>query len=147
MKIAEQIVRADALTDALRAMQNIIGDADVQPQMLEAIRAIKALRAGYEVRVQTAERVDYLDRVQHVARTAWGEAYGGNGMRIDTEASGSVQTPLGALTATVWRQETSAGTQWKAHYSLDGKPISVRDIKLAGLAQRPTSRNRGRKIT
>jgi hypothetical protein len=142
VRVSEKIIRADALTDALRAIQIAIGDAEPHAQIYQAIGAIKTLRAGYEVRVQTAERIDYLDRVQQAARQAWA-ADGGS---RDHDATAAVDTPLGTLTATVWRKETTRGAEWKSSYSLDGKPIGVRDIKLAGLAQRPTSRNRKGKI-
>lgn len=142
MKLSEKIIRADAFTDALRAIQEVIGEGEVHHQTFGIIKAIKTLRAGYDVRTQTADRVDYLAWVQRDARQAW-EANGG--FRDQSDAA-TVDTPLGRLTATVWRVETVRGIEWKSSYSLDGTPISVRDIKLAGLAQRPTSRNRKGKI-
>ena len=40
------------------------------------------------------------------------------------------------------RLKTGTGARKESLYELDGKPITIREIRASGLARRPTSRNR-----
>ena len=162
MTQAARMAREDAIRDALRAINDAIGDEEPTAQAFRIIEAVKDMRANAPVRVPIIHRnkhdgiappVDYLERVQQEARAAWQEAHGtAPGLSVakpEYDATAGVTTPLGRLTATTWRTvwtgKNGQRIVWMTEYSLDGLPISVAEIRKAGLAQRPTSRNRKRK--
>lgn len=145
MRQSELMARADALTDAIRVADDAIGDRQPHDQALAIIRALKRLRDESPARVHTLERVDYLEIVQRKARFVWLERYGS--AVAEGHASGaSIMTPLGLLSCRTWRTQWGADRlAWCSEYMLAGEPITVREIKAAGLAQRPTSRTRQKK--
>ncbi len=151
MKLSERIAREDALSDALRAANDAIGDARPHAQALKIIEAIKRIRSDAPVVVATERPTDFLAMVQAKARMAWREAYGhshGPGVLIGPRhtASAEQETPLGALSAKTWRRpwkgKRGARLAWAAEYTLNGAPITLREIRMAGLAKRPTTRRR-----
>lgn len=148
MTYAARMAREDAITDALRATNDAIGDEVPTPQALRIIEAIKRLRASQPVRVARLERVDYLERVQQAARAAWMKAHGNGVTGPEHDASAGIDTPIGRLTMTIWRRQWNGkrGVRiaWAGEYYLNGEPITIAEIKEAGLAQRPTTRNRQR---
>lgn len=140
MSHTARIARHDALTDALREADRIIGDRHASAMALQIIDAIKRLRDEKPARVALLEPVDYLTRVQEAAQASADPA-----TRV---GAAKVETPIGILTATTWRA-TWRGKRgerevWRSDYSLDGEPITIAEIKEAGLAQRPTTRRRSR---
>lgn len=149
---AEKIARHNALTDALRvgaaALGEINEDAADHPAATAIFEAIKRLRDGEPAIAANLDRVDYLDRVQHAARTAYRVAHGilpaEFGVAVD--ATASVETPLGRLKLTTWEREVfgkrGRRRQWAGEYSLDEAPITVAEIRAANLAPRPTTRKR-----
>lgn len=163
MTQAARMAREDAIRDALRAINDAIGDEPPTPQAFRIIEAVKDLRANAPVRVPIIHRkkhdgigapVDYLDRVQQAARDAWTKAHGGQHGNVvvtgpGADASAGIDTPLGRLTATTYRKKWTGKNgeriAWMTEYSLNGEPISIAEIKQAGLAQRPTTRNRQKK--
>lgn len=154
MTHAARLAREDAITEALRAADNAIGQEAPTTQAMRIIDAIKRLRDDAPVRVTSLERVDYLRMVQDAARGAWtkqdAEAQAmrarGEEFEIDASASARVTTPLGTLRAVVWRTHWRGGRMaWASEYSLNDEPITVAEIRAAGLAQRPTTRRRQRK--
>lgn len=155
MSYGERIGWEDAITSALRAANDAIGDREPHKQALDIIRAIKALRSDKRVTIPPAARQkkdrvthDHLERVQVAARVEWAKKYNAE-IGPEADATASVDTPLGTLTATVWRQRWKGvrgeRIAWCAEYWLAGETITIRDIRAAGLAQRPTTRNRKRK--
>lgn len=148
-----RLARQDAFTEALRAADRVIGDEHATPQALQIIEAIKRLRDERPARVASLNPVDYLTKVQEAARAAWVGEHGttASGLTIITtgpehDASASIDTPLGRLTITTWRTRWNGERiAWASEYSLAGEAITVAEIKAAGLAQRPTTRNRRRK--
>lgn len=149
MTHAARLARIDALTDALRTVDQAIGAELPTDQALRIIEAIKRLRDDKPARVSSLNPRDYLSEVQTLARTAWMAEYGsiiGGDLEVTTRG---IDTPLGRLTAHAWRQRW-AGKRgerltWAGNYTLNGEPITIAEIKDAGLAQRPTTRNRRRK--
>lgn len=142
-----KLAREDALTDALRVTDAAIGDEQPAPQALRIIAAIKRLRDDEPARVVSFNRVDYLDRVQIAARAAYRTVHGLGDHGSECEGIAGIDTPLGRLKAIVWRRPWKGGKHgdriaWAGEYYLDEEPITVAEIKAAGLAQRPTTRNR-----
>lgn len=138
MNVTTRLARHDALTDALREADRIIGSRHASAMALQIIDAIKRLRDEKPARVALLEPVDYLTRVQEAAQTAADPA-----TRV---GAAKIETPIGILTATTWRT-TWRGKRgerevWRSEYGLDGAPITIAEIKAAGLAQRPTKRRR-----
>jgi len=149
MTVANKIAREDAITEALRAADLAIGDEAPTPQALRIIAALKRLRSGKAVRVSGTHRVDYLSRVQEAARAAW-LARHGSVFGPEHDAMAGVDTPIGRLRMVTWRTLWSGGARgeriaWAGEYYLDDEPITVAEIKDAGLAQRRTQRTRQRK--
>jgi len=144
-----RLAREDTITDALRAADTAIGDEEPDDQALRILAALKALRADQPARVTGTNRVDYLTRVQKAAQAAWYNRHGQDQNRagIEFEASASVATPLGDLRAIIWRREwrgvRGRRLAWASEYWLGDDPITIDEIRAAGLALRPTSRNRG----
>lgn len=140
MRQSTLIARSDALTDALRAANDAIGDDQPTRQAIDIIAAIKRMRDKKPARVTGSDRVDYLWLVQTGAKTKFR-------LRTDgSPASWSIHTPLGILECTTWRKQWRSGKlAWFSEYMLNGEPITVREIRDAGLARRPTTRNRQKK--
>lgn len=150
MTHAEKIAREEAVTDALRVTNDAIGEEVPTAQALRIIEAIKRLRSGQPVKVERLDRIDYLERVQHAARAAWSEAHGIVDTGPEHDAVAGIDTPIGRLMMVTWRRPwkgDSKGerTAWAGEYYLNDQPITLAEIKAAGLAQRPTIRNRQRK--
>jgi predicted outer membrane protein len=148
MNQTARLAREDAITDALRAVNAVIGEDDPTDQALAILAALKSLRDGKPARVPGTARIDYLRRVQDAAQRAWHDAHGTDlsVIGIEADAEAIVDTPLGELSALVWRRAWQGArggrTAWASVYALDGEPITVAEIRNAGLAMRPTSRNR-----
>lgn len=145
-----KLARHDALTEAIRATDEAIGDEPPTDQALRIIKILKQLRDDCSARVGGTERRDYMSEVQKIARDKWLAEYDGMiGVSQHHDATASIGTPIGRLSATVWQQQWSGarGTRmvWGGSYTLDGEPITIEEIKAAGLARRPTTRNRQRK--
>lgn len=150
MTPAARMARENAITDALRAADIAIGKEVPTDQALRIIAAIKRLRAGEPACVTSLDRIDYLERVQAAARAAWIERHGVSALKagIEHDAVAGIDTPIGRLKAVVWKRAW-AGVRgmrivWASEYYLDDQPITVAEVKAAGLAQRPTTRNRKR---
>lgn len=143
MRQAAKIARDDTITEALRVANDAIGSEPPTPQTFRILAAIKAMRSN-NVRVTTGG-VDYLARVQQAAQSLWREQYKDHELTMGGECSVSagIDTPLGRLTCRTWRTVWKHGRiAWASEYMLGPDFITVREIKNAGLAQRPTSRNR-----
>lgn len=150
MNHATKLARHDAFTEAIRETDAAIGDEQPTDQALRIIAALKRLRDGQPVRVETLERRDYMAQVQEAARKAFLDLYPARQSSYATgpsfDATAGIDTPLGRLVATVWRQQWSGKRgeriTWAGSYMLENEPITVAEIRAAGLAQRPTTRNR-----
>lgn len=146
MTHAARIARDDALRDALRAADAVIGDQPATAQARQIVEAIKRLREGKPVRAERIDPIDYLTRVQELAHAAWQRQHGANKVGIHHDATAQVETPLGTLQLTAWRTIWRGNRPaWAGEYALAGEPITIAEIKAAGLAQRPTTRARRRK--
>lgn len=153
MRHADRLAREDAITDALRATDTAIGDEPPTPQALRIIGALKRLRADKPVRVVATAPVDYLSRVQEIARATWLKVHGENATTNFTgsmTATAGLETPIGRLKMITWRVKwllNGGGEKiaWAGEYYLDDEPITVDEIRAAGLARRPTTRNRKRR--
>lgn len=153
MSHTARLAREDAITDALRAINVALGDDVPTEQAFRIIDAIKRLRDGEPARVTSLDRRDYMAEVQEAARAAWVSSHGGqhgNIVALGADAVAGIDTPLGRLRVTTWRR-TWAGERgeriaWASEYYLNDEPITVAEIKAAGLAQRPTTRQRRRKL-
>lgn len=148
MNHAAKITRDDTITDALRAINDAIGNEEPTDQAFRIIAAVKRLRDD-KVRVASAG-VDYLERVQQAARDAWRAENAGETVGPSHAATAGVDTPIGRLICTTWRAVWTGSKRgeriaWCSEYMLDDAPISISEIKDAGLAQRPTTRNRKKK--
>lgn len=147
MTHAARIARDEAITEVLRAINDAIADEEPTDQALRIIAAVKASRSDTPARVTSLERVDYLERAQKAAQAAWIAQHGnihvtGSG----ADAVAGIDTPIGRLRAVTWRREWRGGRiAWASEYYLNDEPITVQEIRAAGLAQRPTTRNRQRR--
>lgn len=141
-----KLAREDFITEALRAVNDAIGTAEPHEQAFKIIAAIKALR-DTKARV-TNGGVDYLRKVQEASQDAWRAEYGGTHGNVVTDdprctASAGIVTPIGRLRVVTWRTTWKGDRPaWASEYYLDDAPITVREIRAAGLAQRPTTRTR-----
>jgi len=143
MSHAYRIARDDALRDALRAADAVIGDHPATAQARQIIEAIKRLRDGKPVRVDRLEPIDYLTRLQEQAHAAWMRQHSSDKTGILHDATATVDTPLGQLQLTAWRTEWQGGRKaWAGEYALNSEPITIAEIRAAGLAQRATTRAR-----
>ncbi|MDK2769957.1 MAG: hypothetical protein KYX69_19840 [Sphingomonas sp.] len=150
MTQSARMAREDALTEALRVADTAIGSERPEPQAFRIIAAIRELRDAAPARVTSLSRIDYLERVQRDARIAWGGRWQGNRTGPEHDATAGVDTPLGRLRVVVWRRPWKGERRgqriaWAGEYYLNDEPITVAEIKAAGLAQRPTTRRRQRK--
>lgn len=133
--------RVEALTDALRSIDLAIGDEPPTDQTLRVIEAIKRMRDEQPGRVNSLERVDYLERVQSAAQAAWVRIREPGQSGPEHDATAGVDTPLGRLRATTWRTRWRSGRiAWASEYYLNNAAITIAEIKALGLAQRPTTR-------
>lgn len=152
MTHAARIARDDTITEALRAVNTAIGDEEPTDQAFRIIAAVKALRSDAPPRITSLARVDYLGQVQQEAQRTWQSAYAyrddepSNPIGQDHEAIAGIETPLGRLKCTTWRRLWKDGRiAWASEYSLNDEPITIAEIRDAGLARRPTTRNRQKK--
>lgn len=158
MKHSERIAREDVISECLRALDIGIGDEQPTDQALRIMKEIKALRAPdplvlaqqpNDTKYRTRFPTDYLERVQDAARAAWLAQWQHGDVDPAHDATAGVDTPLGRLRCTVWQRQWAGKvrqtTTWASEYALNDEPISVREIRAAGLAQRPTTRNRKKK--
>jgi len=154
MTHATKIAREQFITEALRAVDDAIGQEPPTDQALRMIEAIKRLRARKPVKVAALNPVDYLAKVQAAARAAWVEQHGGEHGNIivtgpHADAVAGIDTPVGRLRMVIWRSAWSGRrgwrVVWRGEYYLDDEPITLAEIRLAGLAERPTKRNRKRR--
>lgn len=158
MNHTARLAREDAITDALRAVNAALGDDVPTDQAFRIIDAIKRLRDGQPVRVTSTDRVDYLGLVQSEGQAAWNRQHAVvKGVVLakapsgpEHDATAGIDTPLGRLRVTTWRRswtgERGERIAWASEYYLSEEPITVAEIKAAGLAQRPTTRQRRRKL-
>lgn len=146
MNVTASIARDDAITEALRAATDALGDDEPTQQALHIIAAIKRLRSP--VRVTGSERVDYLERVQRAARAQWHATRKADEIGPVFAAVAGTDTPIGRLKAVTWRTTWRTGrVAWMTEYYLKDDPITLAEIRAAGLAQRPTMRCRQKKGT
>lgn len=139
MTHAASLARDEAITEALRAVNDAIGDEVPTQQALRIVEAVKRLRVP--VRVEGTKRVDYLGRVQHAVRVQWKGTRKPDEIGPEFDAVISVGTPLGFLKAITYRRQWSTGRiAWMTEYYLDDTPITIAEIRAAGLAMRPTTR-------
>ncbi|TIN82221.1 hypothetical protein [Mesorhizobium sp.] len=148
MSFTARIAREEAITEALRAINDAIGDEVPTVQAFKIIDAIKRLRDGRPAHAGS-ERRDYMAEAQDAARAVWLAVHRlGNMTGPEYDATAGVDTPLGRLRVTTWRRpwrgDRGERIAWASEYYLNDQPITVAEIKAMGLAQRPTTRNRKR---
>lgn len=148
MTHAARLAREDAITDALRAVNEALGDEEPTEQAFRIIDAIKRLREGQPARVTSTDRRDYMAEAQDAARGLWARKHANDGVGPSMDATAGIDTPLGRLRVTTWRRvwngESGGRIAWASEYYLNDEPITVAEIKATGLAQRPTTRKRRR---
>jgi hypothetical protein len=147
MTYKHRIMRQEALTEAIQIVNEAIGDEAPHRQSLRVLAALRVARDRGFVRVPWSDRIDYLERLQTAARAAWLSRWPENAAGPEYDAMASVSTPIGTLSAVIWRAPKNGGSRvtWSSEYDLAGDPITISEIRAAGLAQRPTSRNRNKK--
>lgn len=148
MSHAARLAREDAITEALRVVNLAIGDDQPTEQAFRIIDAIKRLRDAEPARVTSTERRDYMAEVQAEAQSLWARKHAGDGVGPSFDAAASIETPLGRLRVVTWRRpwtgERGQRIAWASEYYLNEEPITVAEIRAAGLAMRPTTRRRRR---
>jgi hypothetical protein len=141
MSLAADLAREETLADALRAVNDAIGEEPPDDQAFRIIAAIKALFPVTSARVAKLAPVDYFTTLQARARAAWKSEYEGNSIGPECDAVAGIETPLGRLKMVTWRRVWRNGRiAWASEYDLNGQPISIAEIRAVGLAQRPTTR-------
>ena len=138
--------REGFVTEALRAVETALGTEELTAQALRIVAALKCLRSEKPVILAATNPTDYLERVQNAVRAAWSAEHAPTctGPEFDTIAG--IDTPLGRLKAIAFRKQKGERIAWWTEYYLDDQPITLAEIKRAGLAQRPTTRIRPKKI-
>lgn len=146
MTVTATLARDEAIADALRVAAAVIGDDPASPQALKIIEAIKRLRAADPVKIEALSRVNYMARLQEEARANWQRGHGAyNAIGPERDAIAGIDTPLGRFRVTTWRTRWRGDRiAWASEYYLNDAPITVAEIEAAGLAQRPTTRQRRR---
>lgn len=148
MNLTTALARESVIADALRAIDEAIGDEPPGEQAFRIVAAIKALRPDRSPHVASLERVDYLEALQRSARTAWNSQYAAGSIGPECDAVAGLDTPLGRLKMVTWQRVWRGGRiAWASEYYLGDDPVSIAEIRAAGLAQRPTTRNRKKKET
>ena len=148
MSLTTALAREETLTDALRAVNDAIGDEVPDDQAFRIVAAIKALLAASPARIASPVRVDYLRTLQVRAHAVWVSEYRSNDIGPEYDAVAGIDTPLGRLKMVTWQRAWRGGRiAWASEYYLDGEPISIAEIRTVGLAQRPTTRKRKKKET
>lgn len=136
--LASATIRDNTITECLRAVDREI-TSEPTFRELQIIAALKALRTDAPLRVTGDIRVDYLGSVQRAAQAA----HGGVEIGPEHSASAGMDTPLGRLRAVTWRAVWKAERiAWASEYYLNDEPITIAEIREAGLARRPKTRNR-----
>lgn len=155
MSFTARLAREDAITEALRVVNDAIGDEVPTAQAFRIIDAIKRLRDGQPAHAGS-ERIDYLGRVQAEGKSNWSRQHATvKGLVVakpptgpNYDATAAIDTSLGRLRVTTWRRSWRGARgeriAWASEYYLNDQPITVAEIKAMGLAQRPTTRNRKR---
>lgn len=146
MNHANKIAREDFIAEALRAVDSAIGEDQPTAQALRIIEALKRLRAEKAVRITSEQPIDYLTMLQDKARAAWAATHAADCVGPLYDIATGVDTPIGRLRIitwrTPWRGRRGSRLAWATEYYLDDAPITLAEIRLAGLAQRPTTRQR-----
>ena len=151
MTPAARLAREDTITEALRVANDAIGDDVPTAQALRIIAALKRMRSDKPVRVIGGTGIDYLSRVQELARAAWLKTHSTDSIGPEHDAAAGIDTPIGRLRMTTWRQVWESKRRgrriaWAGEYSLDDEPITIAEIRAMGLAQRPTTRLRKKRL-
>lgn len=153
MSHSARLAREDAITEALRATNEAIGDDVPTSQALKIIDAIKRLRSDRPARVTALAAANFMARVQDAARAAWLEKHDPKDRSVrgpGYDATAGIETPIGRLSMVTWRRSWTGvrgeRIAWAGEYYLNDEPITIAEIEAAGLAQRPTRRNRQRKV-
>lgn len=154
MSITARLARDEAIADALRVATAVIGDDAASPQALAIVAAIKRLRVADPIKIAALSRVNYLAQLQGKARGLWMQIYaiedqrGQDCIGPQADATAGIDTPLGRFRTVTWRRRWSNGRiAWASEYYLNDEPITIAEIDAAGLAQRPTTRQRRKATT
>jgi len=140
--LAQRLARADAISECISLIAPIIDDVDDPGPIPDAmLAALFKLRDSAQAVIQQTEPIDYLGRArvraQNDFRAKPGPAdYGW----------GAEDTPLGRLKVRTWQRtwvgKLGSRIVWASEYLLDGDPVTIADLRKAGFARRPHSRNR-----
>lgn len=145
MRLRDRVARENTLREVLRGIDETLGDARPTAQALAILDTVRSMIAGRRCINYEARPVDYMERVQIEARNAWSNAATKAGPNA-AKGTAEIATPLGLLRATTWRRpwqgKRGERVAWATVYYLDDEPVSVAEIKAAGLARRPSTRNR-----
>lgn len=145
MTVTARLAREDTITDALRVADTAIGNEPPTAQALRILAALKLLRSSDPVKVAQLARVNYMARVQMDVRASWLHLHSIRETGPAHDATAGIDTPIGRLKIVTWRRRWRGDrTAWASEYYLDDGPITVAEITAAGLAQRPTTRQRRR---
>lgn len=144
---AYKIARDETIQEVIRTLDAALSyvERDEEDIRRNVFATLKGMREGLPVVVRTLNRIDYLEKVQTEARAEHARSRPSDNAKEYT-ASAVVETPIGKLGIITW-QRTWRGargerTAWASEYTLNGEPITLDEIRKAGLNQRPTTRNR-----
>lgn len=148
MTRASELTRDNAIRECLAAINVTIGEDAVHAQTMKVLRAIRALKSDAPMKI--AGTVDYVSMVQEQARAVWLKKYTAADFGSDLVTYGSVETPLGVLVLTTWRQAYHGANGrrvvWAGEYKLNddhfSSPVTLKELKEMGLSPKPTTRRR-----
>lgn len=136
MTLAERIAYETAIEDAIRAVSQNCPTATV-----DVFNAMRGLLPDRPSRIVYSPPVNYLEQLQRAAHQAWYDAHG-HGLEIHGVAADAVAglaTPIGRLKAVIWRRKWAgkrgARLCWSTEYYLDDEPVTLDEIRKAGLAK------------
>lgn len=136
MTLAERIAYEHAVEDCIRTVSQSCPGADAD--VFEALRSVMPDKPS---RIVYSTPVNYLEQLQRLAQRTWFEKHGhGSGLSGATaDALAGLDTPLGRFRAVIWRRPW-AGKRgerlcWSTEYYLNDEPVTLDEVKAAGLAK------------
>lgn len=134
MTLAERIAYETAIEDAIRTVSENCPAANA-----DVFSALQSLRPSKPTRVAYSPPVNYLEVLQQLARKAWHDKHGSEAHGAEADAVAGLDTPIGWLRAVVWRRAWTGkrGLRlcWSTEYYLDDEPVTLDEIRKAGLAK------------
>ena len=155
-RIARQKGIEEAIRTASRAVAGLQQDQEGRvpfDRVVEIFAAMKGLIKSNEY-ISLGEPVNYLMLVQQQAQAAYNLEFGKSdpdfAQMVEAKGSAAEATPMGTLECVTWKKNWAGPKRqrraWQSKYFLADEPVTISDIREAGLADNKIRRNRARKF-